>query len=118
MAKGKNEELRRADFVRAVSRRTSIPAGQVRPMVEVFFETIKGALQAGRRVEFRGFGSFFARGYGATFMRNPRTGEAVVVGPRRKVVFKPSRLLLGRIAKRATSSEAEPSVHTDKHYDG
>ena len=96
--------------MRSVSRRTSMPGGQVEPMVEVFFETIREALQDGRRVEFRGFGSFLARGYGATFMRNPRTGETVVVGPRQKVVFKPSRLLLGRIANRAASSDTEPST--------
>lgn len=87
-----------------------MPAGQVEPMVKLFFETIKGALRDGRRVEFRGFGSFLARDYGVTFRRNPRTGETVVVGPRRKVVFKPSRLLLGRIANHGASSESKPST--------
>ena len=86
-----------------------MPVGQVEPMVEVFFETIKEALRDGRRVEFRGFGSFHARDYGAALRRNPRTRETVAIGPRQKVVFKPSRLLLARIADRAAPSDTAPS---------
>jgi len=90
-------QLKGSDLVQEVSQRTSLPVDQAKPMVEVFFTTVKEALQNGRRVEFRGFGSFVVRDYRPCSRRDPRTGETVLVGPRQKAIFKPSRLLINRL---------------------
>lgn len=66
-------------------------------MVEEFFSTVKKALRDKRRIELRGFGCFNVRGYEPSLRRNPGTGEAVLVGPRQKSVFRPSRLMVDRL---------------------
>jgi integration host factor subunit beta len=47
--------------------------------VNLFFGSIKEALDSGDKVEIRGFGSFLLKGYGAYTGRNPKTGEKVYV---------------------------------------
>ena len=96
--------MKGSDLVREISQRTSLPVEQAKPMVEVFFTTVKEALQNGRRVEFRGFGSFVVRDYEPCSRRNPGTGEMVLVGPRQKAVFKPSRLTIYRLNSGKSSS--------------
>jgi nucleoid DNA-binding protein len=73
-------------------------------MVEVFFKAVKEALRDRRRIEFRGFGSFVVRDYEASLGRNPGTGEVVLVGPREKSVFRPSRLMIDRLNSGRSSS--------------
>ncbi|MBN1593904.1 MAG: integration host factor subunit beta [Candidatus Coatesbacteria bacterium] len=85
------------DLVNLISERASLPVEQTKPMVEVFFRSIKSALKEHRRTELRGFGAFEVRDREPALRMNPKTGEKVHVGQRRKVVFKPSRLLVGRL---------------------
>ena len=61
--------------------------------VNLFFQTIKEALQKGEEIELRGFGSFRFRQRGARAGRNPRTGKPVQVPPKKVLYFKPSKLL-------------------------
>jgi len=89
-----------------LSKKTSIPNDQARLAVSLFFGAIRDALRAGRRVEFRGFGSFVVRDYRSGFRRNPRTGERVFVGPRRKAVFKVSPRLRERLGRLVGSGES------------
>jgi len=51
------------------------------------------ALAAGETIELRGFGSLEVKEYKATGRRNPQTGEAVNVPPRRRVIFHPGQEL-------------------------
>ena len=55
-------------------------------MVKCFFDEIKDALKVGRRVEFRGFGSFFLRKRSSRVARDPRTGEELNI-PEKYVPF-------------------------------
>jgi len=73
-------------------------------MLEVFFGTVRDAVQKRRRVEFRGFGSFVVRDYEPCSRRNPGTGEMVLVGPRQKAVFRPSGLMIDRLNSGSPSS--------------
>ncbi len=57
-------------------------------LVTTVFEEITNALARGQRVELRGFGAFSARARRARVGRNPRTGEAVDVDPKRVPYFK------------------------------
>lgn len=62
-------------------------------VVGIIFDSIVGALQAGHRVELRGFGSFAVRQRKAVVGRNPRTGEKVNVGAKKVPFFKAGRQL-------------------------
>jgi hypothetical protein len=48
------------------------------------------ALQAGERIEIRGFGTFKVKDKAARQARNPRTGETVPVPAKKVAAFKPS----------------------------
>lgn len=63
----------------------------------IILREIAQALVNGDGVEIRGFGSFSVRNYDGYTGRNPSTGEAIKVEPKRLPFFKPSRLLLARI---------------------
>ena len=56
--------------------------------VDTVFDSISGSLEAGRRVELRGFGSFGLKERGERAGRNPKTGETVAVEAKRVVFFK------------------------------
>lgn len=65
-----------------------------------FLNAIKQALEQGRNIEIRGFGTFKVRLRKPRIGRNPRTGEVVPVPARATAVFKPSRLWRARIDAR------------------
>lgn len=64
-----------------------------RETVNLFFNSIREALQGGDRVEIRGFGSFSTKEYGEYTGRNPKTGDKVRVKPKKLPVFRPGREL-------------------------
>jgi integration host factor subunit beta len=55
------------------------------------------ALVKGDRVEIRGFGSIFIKKYGSYRGRNPKTGESVVVKPKRLPFFRCGKELKERV---------------------
>lgn len=64
---------------------------QVEFIVNGVFNSIKSALEEGEKVEIRGFGSFKVRVKQQKEARNPKTGEKVIVAPKKVPYFKPSR---------------------------
>ena len=60
-------------------------------IVKLIFQTVSEHLAKGGSVELRGFGSFSTRAREGRIGRNPRTGEAVEVLPRRAVYFRPGK---------------------------
>ena len=65
--------------------------------VRIFFDRIKDALNAGDKVEIRGFGSFTLKKYKGYFGRNPKTGETVEVKPKQLPVFRTGKDLRSRV---------------------
>ncbi len=61
--------------------------------VKTILDAIGDALGRGHRVEIRGFGSFSISHRQPRLGRNPRTGEAVQVPPKRVPHFKPGKAL-------------------------
>lgn len=57
-------------------------------IVNDFFDSIKQSLSAGEAVKLSGFGNFILRHKVKRVGRNPKTGEVVIIKPRRVVVFK------------------------------
>ena len=66
-------------------------------IVRNVFDSMAEALHRGDHVELRGFGSFGVRDHGAYRGRNPRSGGAVEVPPRRSPFFKIGKPLRARI---------------------
>ena len=58
---------------------------------------MKGVLARGGRVRISGFGSLAVVRRRPRKGRNPRSGEVIAIEERRSLVFKPSKILVGRM---------------------
>jgi len=83
----------KADLISKIAKEMSISKQEAETGVNLFFQTIKEALEKGEEIELRGFGSFRFRKRHARSGRNPRTGDPVEVPPKKVLYFKPSKLL-------------------------
>lgn len=77
---------------------------QTELVVETIFDSIKDALARGERVEIRGFGNFSLRSRRARRARNPKTGEAVDVPPKKVPYFKVGKELREMLNKGFTTT--------------
>ncbi len=72
---------------------------QTEHIVETIFDGIKEALANGGKVEIRGFGNFKLRSRNARKARNPKTGAAVEVPPKKVPYFKVGKELREMVNK-------------------
>ena len=72
---------------------------QTEVVIETIFESIKETLSKGGKVEIRGFGNFRLRNRNARRARNPKTGEAVDVPPKKVPYFKVGKELREMVNK-------------------
>lgn len=70
---------------------------EVDRLVSTIFDAITEQLAKGGRVELRGFGAFSTRAREGRIGRNPRTGDAVTVPPKRVPYFKPGKEMRARL---------------------
>lgn len=74
-------------------------------IIEDVLGLMKRTLASGEDVKIHGFGNFVVKGKSSRFGRNPSTGEVMEIRARKRLTFKPSRILRdlinGEVAKRA-----------------
>lgn len=81
-------------------------AQDIEKIIEIFFGAIVAQLEAGGRVELRGFGVFTTRTYGSRLGRNPKSGDAVAVAAKSRPYFKAGKAILSRINEKPHIVEA------------
>jgi integration host factor subunit beta len=91
------ENMNKADLVNALKNKNGFTRQQAEKIVDIFFNTMSEALANGERVEIRGFGSIFVKDYKSYTGRNPKTGEPVVVKPKRLPFFRCGKELKERV---------------------
>ena len=89
--------ITRADLCEAVYQRVGLSRAESATLVELVLKEIADCLERGETVKLSSFGSFVVRKKGQRMGRNPKTGKAVPIPPRRVMVFKPSDLLKQQI---------------------
>jgi integration host factor subunit beta len=89
--------IRSALVARLAEALPRMPASQVEAAVKCLLDTLIDTLSAGERIEIRGFGSFSLHTRPPRLARNPRTGEPVAMGEKRKPHFKPAKELRDRV---------------------
>jgi integration host factor subunit beta len=72
----------------------------VERIVNRILDEIIAAMHTGARVELRGFGAFSVKSRDGRLGRNPRTGEAVAVTPKKVPFFKTGKELRLRMNKK------------------
>ncbi|HET9869527.1 MAG TPA: HU family DNA-binding protein [bacterium] len=70
---------------------------QGKKALDAFFGTLTRALERGESVSINGFGAWEWKVTRPRKARNPRTGQAVQLGSRKVLAFKPSRRLRERL---------------------
>ena len=85
--------LTRAHLSEAVYQEVGLSRNESAQLVESILEEIASTLEAGEKVKLSSFGTFAVRQKGGRMGRNPKTGEAVPIEPRRVLVFRPSNVL-------------------------
>src|SRR5882757_2074256 len=89
--------MTKADLIDIVADRLKLPRGRAELLVGHIFDAMVDALKRDEGIEIRGFGSFSIRTYREYEGRNPRTGEAVHVKPKRLAFFKVGKELRERV---------------------
>lgn len=102
--------MTKSELAEHLSQIMKLPKGRSELALDVIFDCMEKALCRDERIEIRGFGSFEIRHYQARKGRNPRTGAAVEVKPKRLPYFKVGKELRARVAKgkRVTREEVTP----------
>ncbi|OGW15929.1 MAG: integration host factor subunit alpha [Nitrospinae bacterium RIFCSPLOWO2_12_FULL_47_7] len=84
----------KADIVEKVYQKVGFTRQEASEAVEVLLEEMKAVLGSGENIRIVGFASFNLRQKKERIARNPKTGDAVWIKPRRVLTFKPSKQLL------------------------
>ncbi|MBX3244672.1 MAG: integration host factor subunit beta [Acidobacteria bacterium] len=85
--------MTKADLVEKVAVEADMTKKDAEQLVEIVLESIVDSLNAGEKIELRGFGSFRVRERNSRKGRNPKTGEAVDIPAKRVAYFKPGKEL-------------------------
>ena len=99
--------MTKSDLIDVLCETQKMPKGRAELLVNVIFDSMEASLKRGERIEIRGFGSFEIREYRAYEGRNPRTGEAVAVKPKRLPFFKVGKELRERVNAGTGAIEAD-----------
>lgn len=81
------------EMVVHIASQAKVKQGDVKKVIQRSLDYIIKALAEGKKVELRNFGVFKVKSRKSRMGRNPRTGEAVSVPPRKVVVFKPGLIM-------------------------
>jgi integration host factor subunit alpha len=89
--------LTKEDLAKAIADANGFPQHQSKELIEILLELIKDRLTAGEDVLISSFGKFCVRNKRERRGRNPATGDALILVPRKVVTFRCSHLLRAKI---------------------
>ncbi len=80
--------MRKQDLVAHVAKSTGMPESKVAEITTALFAGIEDALKKGEEVAISGFGTFRVVERPGREGRNPQTGDAIKIGPKKSPTFK------------------------------
>ncbi len=89
--------MTKADIADIIHERVGLSKKDAMELLESMLEEIKAELAKGNDVKLSGFGHFALRQKSERRGRNPKTGEEIMITPRRVVTFRASQLLKKRL---------------------
>ncbi len=89
--------MTKSELIEVVAQEANLTKGRAELVINTIFDAMVEALQRSEGIEIRGFGSFTVRQYRSYEGRNPRTGDAVHVPPKRLPFFKVGKDLRERV---------------------
>ena len=97
--------LTKAEMAEALFDELGLNKREAKELVDLFFEEVRQALEAGAQIKLSGFGNFDLRSKNQRPGRNPKTGEEIPITARRVVTFRPGQKLKARVEAYAGSRE-------------
>jgi len=92
----------RAQLGEAVYQQIGLSRIESVELIESILKFMSESLERGESLKLSSFGSFSVRKKNERIGRNPKTGEEVLISPRKVIVFRPSQILKSRINKTRT----------------
>jgi integration host factor subunit beta len=89
--------MNKLELISALKNESNISKSESARIIQIFFDSMADALAQGERVEIRGLCSFFVKEYKAYTGRNPKTGEKVLIKPKKLPFFKSGKELRERV---------------------
>ena len=89
--------MNRSELIQALASKYDLKNGDAAEAVRIVLDAIAESLENGERVEIRDFGSFHVVDRAGRTGRNPKTGEAVNVPPKKIPHFRPGKELKERV---------------------
>ncbi len=89
--------MNKRELIDALKKETGITKNEATSVVNLFFDEMSNALANGDRVEIRGLCSFYVKKYEAYTGRNPKTGDKVMIKPKKLPFFKCGKKLKERV---------------------
>lgn len=89
--------MNKLELISALKTEANISKSEAARVVQILFDNMANALAGDERVEIRGLCSFFVKNYKSYTGRNPKTGEKVIISPKKLPFFKSGKELKERV---------------------
>ena len=89
--------MNKLELISSLKKEASISKAESAKVIQLFFGNMSDALARGERVEIRGLCSFYVKEYKSYTGRNPKTGEKVLIRPKKLPFFKTGKELRERV---------------------
>jgi len=89
--------MNKLELISALKEEADISKAEAARVVQIFFDKMADAMAQGERVEIRGLCSFYVKEYKSYTGRNPKTGDKVVIKPKKLPFFKSGKELKERV---------------------
>lgn len=89
--------MNKLELISVLKTKANISKLEAAKVVQIFFDSMAAAMSKGERVEIRGLCSFFVKEYKSYTGRNPKSGEKVIIKPKKLPFFKAGKELKERV---------------------
>ncbi|CAB5147506.1 Integration host factor beta subunit [Olavius algarvensis associated proteobacterium Delta 3] len=89
--------MNKLELIAALKEEAGISKTEAAKVIQIFFDNMADAMARGKQVEIRGLCSFYVKNYRSYTGRNPKTGEKVLIKPKRLPFFKSGKELRERV---------------------
>jgi len=89
--------MNKLEIIAALKEEAGISKTEAAKVIQIFFDNMADAMARGKRVEIRGLCSFYVKDYRSYIGRNPKTGEKVLIKPKRLPFYKSGKELRERV---------------------
>jgi DNA-binding protein HU-beta len=87
--------MNKSDLIKIMSDKTNVSQEKSKETLELILDMIKGGLEKDGKVMLSGFGSWEIKQRKEKKGRNPKTGEVIIIPPRKNIKFKIGKMLEG-----------------------